>query len=372
MIYLDYSATTPMDPEVLRTFCEVETECFANANSPHFLGRQADERIKDCLREISQLLHVLPEEIIFTSSASEANNLAIKGFAEKHPNLRHIITSPLEHSSVVATLGVLQRDDYDVEIVDLDEHGRYDLTSLASLIRFDTLMISLVAVDSETGIRQPVEEAAKLAKQHHILFHCDLTQTIGKCKVDMTDMDLAVFSAHKFYGPKGIAALIKKKPITLKPMICGGHSTTVYRSGTPATALIAALSRALLIAETGLDEHYHKVEILRTYLLDRFSGLDGVDINSNEYSIPHILNISIPGTDPEKWIQCLSEQGIYLSSKSACSGKENFSHSVYAITHDDARATSSLRISLSYKTELVELRRFVDVFERFLRDGSCR
>lgn len=372
MIYLDYSATTPIDPEVLRTYCEVETTCFANANSPHFLGRQADERIKECLTEISQLLCVLPEEIIFTSSATEANNLAIKGYAGKHPERRHIITSPLEHSSVVATLGVLQKAEYDIDMVELDEHGRYDLISLASLIRPDTLMISLVAVDSETGIRQPVEEAAKLAKQHHVTFHCDLTQTIGKCSVDMSNMDLAVFSAHKFYGPKGIAALIKKKGISLTPMINGGHSTTSYRSGTPATAMIAALTRALSIAETGLDEHYRKVDELRTYLLDRLDGLPGVYINSNDYSIPQIVNISVPGTDPDKWIQSLSEQGICLSSKSACSGKENFSRSVDAITHDDARATSSLRISLSYKTELFELRRFADVFERFLREGKCR
>ena len=245
MIYLDYSATTPMDDEVLMHYVHVEKHAFANANSKHSLGIRASDEIRRATEKIAKLLNIDPQEIIYTSCASEANNTAIKGCALKYPNKKHIITSALEHSSVVAPINYLQQNDYIVDFVDLDEHGRFDLKHLESLINEDTLMISLVAVDSETGIRQPVEEVGKLARSKNVLFHCDMTQALGKCPIDLSDIDLISCSAHKIYGPKGIGMLIKRKDVSLVPLIHGGRSTTAFRSGTPQNALICAFALAV-------------------------------------------------------------------------------------------------------------------------------
>lgn len=368
MIYLDYSATTPVDEEVLMRYVHVERHVFGNANSKHCAGVRALSEVTEATNSIAKLLNVLPEEIIYTSCASEANNLAIKGCALKHPHKKHIITSVLEHSSVVAPLYYLQQNDYLVDMVELDEHGRYDLNHLQSLIRDDTLMISLVAVDSETGIRQPIEEVAEIARSKGVLLHCDITQALGKCPIDVRDIDLFSCSAHKIYGPKGIGMLVKKKSVSLVPMIHGGRSTTVFRSGTPQNALICAFARAVELAYWHMDTRVARVKELRTYLVKELSGFDKISINSNEFAIDQILNISVKGIDSDEWVSKFSSKGICISARSACSGKENFSKSVFAITKNHGRATSSLRISLSHLTTMDQLRAFLDVLEDFLKE----
>ena len=366
MIYLDYSATTPIDEEVLMRYVHVERYTFANANSKHSLGLRANSEIADATKKIAVLLNVDPSEIIYTSCASEANNTAIKGVALKYPNKKHIISSQLEHSSVVAPLTYLQENDYVIDMVNLDEMGRYDLDHLRSLIKEDTLLISLVSVDSETGIRQPIEEVAKLAKSKNVLFHCDITQALGKCPIDLTDIDLVSCSAHKIYGPKGIGLLVKKKSVSLVPLIHGGRSTTSFRSGTPQNALICAFAHAMEHAFWNMETRVQRVKELRTFLVKQLSLFDRISINSNEFAIDQILNISVYGIDSDEWVSKFSARDICISARSACSGKENFSKSVYAITKDHDRATSSLRISLSHLTTMDQLRAFLDVLEDFL------
>ena len=368
MIYLDYSSTTPVDVEVLMRYVHIERHAFGNANSKHVAGLRASEEVTNATQLIARLLNVLPEEIIYTSCASEANNLAIKGCALKYPEKKHIITSALEHSSVVAPLYYLQQNDYIVDMVDLDEHGRYDLNHLKSLIKEDTLLISLVAVDSETGIRQPVEEVAEIARDRGILYHCDITQALGKCPIDVRNIDMFSCSAHKIYGPKGIGMLVKKKHVSLVPMIHGGRSTTVFRSGTPQNALICAFAHAIELAYWHMDTRLERVRGLRTFLVKELSLFDKISINSNEFAIDQILNISVEGIDSDEWVSKFSSKGICISARSACSGKENFSKSVYAITKDHGRATSSLRISLSHLTTMDQLRAFLDVLEEFLKE----
>jgi len=368
MIYLDYSATTPVDEEVLMRYVHVEKHAFANANSKHSLGVRASNEIAEATEKIAKLLNVDPQEIIYTSCASEANNTAIKGCALKYPNKKHIITSALEHSSVVAPLYYLQQNDYVIDMVNLDEHGRFDLSHLESLIHEDTLMISLVAVDSETGIRQPVEEIGKLAKSKNVLFHCDMTQALGKCRVDVSDIDLISCSAHKIYGPKGIGMLIKRKGVSLVPLIHGGRSTTAYRSGTPQNALICAFSLAVELAFWNMDTRVQRIKELRTFLVKQLSLFDKISINSNEFAIDQILNFSVRGIDSDEWVLKFSSRDICISARSACSGKENFSKSVYAITKDNGRATSSLRVSLSHLTTMDQLRAFLDVLQDFLKE----
>ncbi len=368
MIYLDYSATTPIDEEVLMRYVNVERHAFANANSKHSLGLRAQAEISDSTKKIAMLLNVEPGEIIYTSCASEANNTAIKGVALKYPNKKHIISSELEHSSVVAPLYYLQQNDYVVDMVNLDEWGRFDLNHLESLIKEDTLMLSLVAVDSETGIRQPIEEIAKLARSKNVLFHCDITQALGKSPIDLTNIDLVSCSAHKIYGPKGIGLLVKRKGVSLVPLVHGGRSTTAFRSGTPQNALICAFAQAMELAFWNMDTRVQRVKDLRTFLVKQLSLFDKISINSNEFAIDQILNISVKSIDSDEWVTKFSSRDICISARSACSGKENFSKSVYAITKDHDRATSSLRISLSHLTTMDQLRAFSDVLEEFLKE----
>ncbi|TFG82211.1 MAG: aminotransferase class V-fold PLP-dependent enzyme [Erysipelotrichales bacterium] len=244
MAYFDYSATTPCDAEVSKALSEADRNYYANPNSSHALGRETRAFIDACIASMKQRLDLIDAEIIFTGGASESNNLAVKGLAALYPAKKHIITSEIEHSSIISPLTYLMKQGYDIDFVALDEHGRYDLQSLSGLLREDTLMVTLVAVDSETGIRQPVEEAAAVVRNHGIVFHCDATQALGKCAIDLNAFDLSSFSIHKFYGPKGIGGLVRRKGLELIPMTHGGKSLTNARSGTPATSFVAAASKA--------------------------------------------------------------------------------------------------------------------------------
>ena len=360
MVYFDYSATTPIDDAVIEEWVFTEKHIFANANSSHALGKRAFEYNQENLNKIASYLHVLPQEIILTSSATEANNLAIKGCALKHTNKKHIITSEYEHASVVASIAACNLE---VDFIALDENGLYRVDSLKDLIKEDTLMVSLTAVDSETGIRQPVEEIAKWCQKNKILFHCDATQALGKCKIDFKDMDLVSISAHKIYGPKGVGALIKKEKLKIVPLLHGGHSFTPYRSSTPTNALLAAFSKAIELAFDDCDKRIERVTELHDEMVLKLRALNYVSINSNTYSIPHILNISILNSVPEKDLIRLSDKGFYLSSKSACSGQEEFSKSVFALTHDQEKAKTSFRISISHLSSLEEVDEFVNVIK---------
>jgi len=366
MIYLDYSATTPMDPRVMDVWLDMETNYFANANSTHYLGLASKHKLDQATISMASLLHVLPSELIFTSSATESNNLAIKGLAQKYPHLRHIITSPYEHASNIAAISYLQASGYEIDFVPVDSHGLYDLKELEKLIRKDTLVVSLIAVDSETGIRQDVEACGALCHQKGIFFHSDLTQALGKCSFDLTNIDLASFSAHKIYGPKGIGLLVKKETLGLIPLLHGGHSLSPYRSSTPQNALVVAFSKAYELASDELDERIVKVSSLNSYLRQELANIPRVVINSTSKSLPHILNISILDTKPEKGLEYFSSKGICLSSKSACSGQEDLSDSVLALTKDVARAKSSYRISLSHLSTKEECDGFISAVKDYV------
>ena len=369
MIYFDYSATTPIHPEVLETYAYYEREFFANANSSHALGIKAQAVIDEQIQKIAKILHVKPQEVIITSSAVESNNTVLKGVALKYPNKIHIITSSIEHASVIGALSFLESLGYELDFVDLDENGRFDLNHLEHLLREDTLIVSLIAVDSETGIRQPIEEVGKLCHKHHVLFHSDITQAVGKSNFDLSDVDYASFSGHKIYGPKGIGGLIKKENAGLIPLLHGGHSITTYRASTPQTALVCALAKAIEISSNTYQERFEYVSKLKEYLIEKVEKMNRIVINSNHYSIPFIVNMSILDTRPEEILEVFSQNDIYLSSKSACSGQEEFSNSVYAITKDEQRAKSSYRISLSHLSTYEEIDALVRVIERIVYES---
>ncbi len=368
MIYLDYSATTPVNDEVLDTFCKVSRNFVGNPNSLHKLGVEAKELIDASTRQIEDILKLHDKEVIYTSGASEANNTAIMGVVKKYPNRgHHIITTRLEHSSIIAPISALQNEGYEVSFVDLDENGLVTIENLKKLIRDNTVLVSIGCVNSELGIIQDIDRLGKFLKNYpKLIFHSDITQAIGKIKLNLDNVDLASFSAQKFYGLKGVGCLIKNKNIKIEPLIYGGKSTTAYRSGTPAVALIASVAKALRLVYENFDNRYNYVKNLNSYLREELSKIDGVHINSSLESSPYILNISIKNIKSEVMLHALESEDIYISTQTACS-KGGSSIGVFEITKNEDYALHSLRISLSYLTTKEELDVFLKVFKEKMR-----
>lgn len=365
MVYLDYSANTPVNEDVLDTFYKVMKKYLGNPNSLHSLGVSAKELIDASTEQIADILKVKKNEIIYTSDSSEANNLAIKGIALKYQNRgKHIITTSLEHSSIYGPLNYLQTLGFDIDFVDLHSDGTIDLDALKKIIREDTILVTINAVNSELGILQPINEIGKIIKNNSkAFFHVDMTQAVGKIPLDLTNVDLASFTAHKFFGINGIGCLIKKDKIVLEPLIHGGKSTTIYRSGTPCTALIASMAKALRLAYKDVQENYDYVSKLNSFLKEELQKYKNVYINSTDKSIPHILNFSVVGIKPETMLHALERHEIYISTQSACSSTNAFSKAVMALTNSMDRAKSSMRISISHVTTKEELIKFLEVFD---------
>ena len=347
MIYLDYSANTPVDARVLEQFCAVERRCIGNANSHHQAGSAAKAEIDAATIKIASLLGVQPAEIIYTSGASEANNFALKGLARlsRHAG-RHIISTPLEHSSVSGTLTALQEQGYEIDLLDMKQDGTVDLEHLKDLLRPDTICVAITLVDSELGVVQPVQEIAAILKAYpHCHLHVDATQAVGKIPVSFEGVDTMSLTAHKFYGLNGIGLLVKRRNLALEPLIHGGESTTIYRSGTPTVALASSLACALDLAVTDL-----------------------VRINSPEHAIPHVLNLSVQNVKGTVFQRELDAKGVCVSVKSACSSDGLPSRAVFAVSRDRRNALSSWRISLSHLTTEDEIKAFLQAFDVCYRE----
>lgn len=370
MVYLDYAANTPTDKRVLKVFCDDTNKFFANPNSRHFLGESAKERMEMASDDILSVFKA--EEIVFTSGASEANNLAIKGLAESYrENGRHIISTCLEHSSVSGSLTALQSAGYEIDLVDIDNNGQVDMEHLKELLRPDTILVSICSVDGELGIVQPVEKIGELLKEYpNCFFHTDATQAVGKVNIDYENADLVTFAPHKFYGLNGSGVLLKKKDIVLNPLINGGISNSVYRSGTPVLANATAAAAALRFAVDEMNERLETVKRLNKYLTERLKKYPGIVFNTRENTLPHFINVSVEGIKAADMQQRLSERGICVSTKSACSVPNTPSRAVYAITHSRKTALSSWRISLSHLTTFAELDEFLLAMEDIAGNGT--
>lgn len=369
MIYFDYSATTKTDERVLKRFNEINEKYFFNPNSSYNEALKSKEIIIDATNTLANFFNVNPTEVIYTSGASEANNTAIKGLAF-NTNKKHIITTKLEHSSVVSTMNYLQSLGYKIDFVNLKD-GRVDFDSLKLLINEDTFLVSVCAVDSEMGIRQPIEEIGELLKNYEdIYFHSDITQAVGKVNIDLTNVDLASFSGHKIFGFKGIGALIKKDYVKLIPLIHGGKSTTIYRSGTPQTELIDSLKTSIDLIGQDIDKNYQYVASLKDRLIGGLKKYQNIKINSNKYSIPNILNISILGYNSNSIQRYLASKNIFVSTKTACALNDDYSLVINYIYDDLERASSSIRISLSYKTTIEEVDEFLSILDGMLNESN--
>ena len=364
MLYLDYSANTPVDEEVLRCFCEAERRYPGNANAHHQAGVAAKAAINEATRSIARCLGAPPAGIIYTSGASEANNLAVKGLAALGRAAgRHILSTPLEHSSVSGSLEALQKQGYEVELLDICSDGTVDLADLKNRLRPDTVLVAVTAVDSELGVVQPIAEIAELLKAYpNCHFHVDATQAVGKIPVQFEGVDTMSLTAHKFYGLNGIGVLVKRLGLALPPLIHGGESTTPYRSGTPTVALACSLALALEKATAELPARTAAVRSLNDRLRAELSRYPKVRVNSPANAVPHILNLSVQGVKGTVFQRELDARGVCVSVKSACSSDGLPSLAVLAVSQDRRNALSSWRISLSHLTTEEELTAFLHAF----------
>ena len=365
MIYLDYSATTPVSYEVLDTISKVTKEFIGNANSIHALGEKSAKLLESATKQIADIFGVNASEIVYTSGATEANNMAIIGVAMAHHRRgKHIIVSKLEHPSVYAICDYLKSIGFSIDYVNNDAEGLIDFDDLKAKVRDDTILVSICAVNSETGVRQPLKMIRQIIKKENIatLFHSDMTQAIGKVSVNFHDVDLASMSGHKIFGPKGIGFLYKSSMIKITPLIYGSGKSNELKPGTPPLPLIAALSKAIRLATTDLEKRERFVSLLNEKVVNFLEKYPNIKINKTKYSIPHILNFSVMNVMPETLIHALDKYEIYLSTNTACASGET-SHSVMAIYNDVKRSKHTIRLSLSYVTTTEEINKFLDVFK---------
>ena len=366
MIYLDYSATTPTGFEVLDTYNKTSIYFFGNPNSLHELGVKAKNLMNSATKQIAEILNVNEKEITYTGGATMSNNMALIGVAmHYHKKGKHIITSKLEHPSIYQICNHLETLGFEISYVNNDEDGLIDFDNLKELIRDDTILVSICAVNSELGIRQPLKMIRQIIKKENsqTIFHSDMTQAIGKVSISMHDVDLATFTAHKIYGPKGIGLLYKNSNVEISPILYGSGKNNLLNPGTPAVPLIVAFSKALRLATTDIEKRERFIERLNEKIVVSLKKYNGVMINKTKYSIPHILNISLRNIKAETFLHALEEYEIYVSSNTACSSA-TLSSSVMAVYNDQVRASSTLRISLSHLTTTDEINKFIYYFDQ--------
>lgn len=370
MIYFDYAACTPIDKEVLDLYYDCLLKYYGNPNSTHNLGREAKEMIDSSTANIARLLGVENDEIIYTSGATESNNLAIRGVCERNKDKgKHVLLSTLEHSSLTTVAQVLEEEGFNIDVIPVKDNGLVDVDQLKDMLRDDTIFVSVVSVDSELGLVQPIEEIGELLKSYpNVVFHTDASQAVGRVNIDYRNVDLITVSPHKFYGVNDLGILVKRKEVNLKPIIFGGRSTTVFRSGTPNTASIIATSFALEKAMNEQQERFNYVSNLNKEVKEFLSSFDEVHINTNENSMPFTINFSVKGVSSGRVVDILNDKGICVSSKTSCCPVMAPSKLVMALTNEKSLAVTSIRLSLSHLTTEDEIGAFKEAFEETLND----
>jgi len=370
MLYLDYAATTPVNQEVQETYAKIIHEHFGNADSLHQLGLEASSLMERSRSLIASLLKIATNEVIFTSGASEANNLAIKGVAFQYQKRgKHLITTSVEHSSVYETCKQLEESfGFEVTYLKVNQDGELSLEELEKAIRSDTILVSIMHVNNEVGMIYPIEEIKKITKKYpNVHLHVDMVQALGKIPIDLTDIDLASFSAHKIYGLKGSGILVKKNSTQLLPLITGGQQEFNLRAGTSNVPTNIVLAKTIRLALEDLDKKSEHVRMLNQMLRNYFLNLEHAHINSPINASPYIVNVSLLDYKPETLIHALEELGIYISTKSACTTKKNtISRTLKAMNSSDAIGNAALRISLSHTMKEADIEYFTTSLDGIL------
>ena len=360
-IYLDYSATTPVDPRVGEKMIPYLVEKFGNpASRSHAFGWEAEAAVEAAREEVAKLVNADPKEIVWTSGATESNNLAIKGAANFYSSKgKHIVTVKTEHKAVLDTCRELERQGFEVTYLEVLENGLLDLEVFKAALRPDTILVSVMFVNNEIGVIQPIAEIGEICREKGIVFHVDSAQATGKVEIDLSSLkvDLMSFSAHKTYGPKGIGALyIRRKPrIRLEAQMHGGGHERGFRSGTLATHQIVGMGEAFRIARLEMENENKRIKALRDRLFKGLSDIEQVFINGDmEHRVPHNLNISFAYIEGESMLMAIKD--LAVSSGSACtSASLEPSYVLRALGREDELAHSSIRFTLGRFTTEEEI-----------------
>ncbi len=369
-IYLDYSATTPIDPRVAEKMIPFLTEKFGNpASRSHSYGWEAEEAVENARAEVARLINADPKEIIWTSGATESDNLAIKGAAHFYQSRgKHLITVKTEHKAVLDTCRELEREGFEVTYLPVQENGLIDLEVFKAAIRPDTIVVSVMFVNNEIGVIQDIPAIGDICREKGIIFHVDATQAPGKVRIDLNELkvDLMSLSAHKVYGPKGIGALyVRRKPrVRLEAQMHGGGHERGFRSGTLATHQIVGMGEAFRIAREEMDEEQARIARLRDRMWNGIKDMEEVYINGDlEHRVPNNLNVSFNFVEGESLIMAIKE--LAVSSGSACtSASLEPSYVLRALGRNDELAHSSIRFTLGRFTTEEE----IDFAVRLLND----
>jgi cysteine desulfurase len=351
-IYLDYSATTPVDPRVAEKMIPYLTEFFGNpASRSHAFGWKAEGAVEEARAHVAALIGADPKEVIWTSGATEGNNLALKGAAHFYKTKgKHIITQKTEHKAVLDTVRELERQGFEATYLDVESNGIVDLEKLKAAIRPDTILVSVMMVNNEIGVIHPVWEIAEICREKGVIFHCDAVQGAGRIEIDLSKLkaDLLTITAHKLYGPKGIGALyVRRKPrVRIEAQIHGGGHERGFRSGTLATHQIVGFGEAARLARAEMATDNERVRALRDKLWNALQEMEEVYVNGDlERRIPHNLNVSFNFVEGESLIMAVKD--IAVSSGSACtSASLEPSYVLRALGRNDELAHSSIRITL--------------------------
>ena len=369
-IYLDYSATTPVDPRVAAKMIPYLTEKFGTpASRSHAYGWEAEKAVEEARAQVAALFNADPKEIIWTSGATEGDNLAIKGAAHFYKGKgKHIITVKTEHKAVLDTVRDLERQGFDATYLDPEPDGLLDLEKFKAAIRADTILVSVMYVNNEIGVIQPIAEIGEICRAKGIIFHCDAVQAAGKVPIDLAKLkiDLMTVTAHKVYGPKGIGAVyVRKKPrVRIEPQIHGGGHERGMRSGTLPTHQIVGMGEAFRIAREEMAGENERLRGLRDRLLKGLMEIEEVYVNGDlEQRIPHNLNVSFNFVEGESLIMAIKD--IAVSSGSACtSASLEPSYVLRALGRSDELAHSSIRFTVGRFNTAEEIDYAVDLLKR--------
>lgn len=352
MRYFDHAATTPPYKDVIRTVHEVMERHYGNPSSLHQFGEESSKLLRKAREVCAKALRVNADEVVFTSGATESNNLAIKGAALQYEQRgKHIVTTSIEHPSVYDTCKQLEKQGWEITYLPVDSGGVVSVDSVISAIRKDTVLVSVMHVNNETGAVQPIEEIGKAikARDRRILFHVDGVQGFGVLELSLkpSGVDLFSLSAHKIRGPKGIGLLYIRDGITLQPLLAGGGQEDGVRSGTENLPYIVAFAKAMRLAQEGRNERAVRMNALKELLISEISKMPELILNSSQQSAAHIIHFSYPGMKAEAMLHMLEEAGFLVSTRSACSSKSTEpSRVLLAMGRSKAAAASGIRVSL--------------------------
>lgn len=368
-VYFDYSSTTNVHPDVLKAYMDLLKTTYVNSESLYDEGTLVSRNLEKARNAISELLKVHPDEIIFTSGASEANSEAIKSVSFSMPEKKHIITSQIEHSSVLNACK--QMEDvfgYRVTYLPVNEQGIVSVKDLKNALDNDTSVVSLMSVNNETGAINPIEEIKEIVKKTSSAYmHVDMTQAIGKVPCSFEKIDLASMSAHKIEGLKGSGILVKKKHVPFVPLINGGEQEYGLRGGTNNACTNMVFAKTLRIALENEKKYHDYVQKLQTLLLNQLKEIDGVEINNPENNLCSIVNFSYENIPSEVMQNALNRMGFMISARSTCESKSNNpSYVLKAMGYSDRRASSCIRISLSYHNTEEDILDFIKALKEII------